>query len=321
MILVLSRSDQEGLVTVKECAAAVEDAFARHDASGVGEPIRRTLASDPGLFHVTLGLVPSPGSLAAKVNGWFPPAPGEAPRPTGAILLADSATGQLQCLLDSRLATQLRTAPITALSIRRFAPASARRVAILGAGSQLPSQVEAVRLTLPSARLVVWSRSAEHAERSARQAGPDVQAEADLAHATSGADVIITLTPSREAFLSASHVDDGTLVIALGADAPDKNELAPDLVARATLITDITAQCAAAGELRSALAVGAVQRSHVQAELGAILSGRVPFQRATPSGVVVVDSTGTAIQDAAAGRLIFDEAQRRGVGQLIELHR
>lgn len=319
MTLILRRCDLDGLVTLAECADAVEDAFRRHSASRLADPLRTTLISGPGSFHVTLGALPPPGSLATKVNGWFPTGEAGPARPNGAILLADAATGDVQSLMDSQRPTQLRTAALTVVAVRRFSSPGAHRVAVLGAGAQCRLQLEAIRLALPEPDVLLWSRTFDRAAQAAEHAGPGVRAVEDIAEATADADVIVTLTPSAEPILDASHVRPGTLVVALGADAPNKNELSAELSSQARFITDITSQCVTSGELRTAVAAGVMRVDDVHAQLGEILAGSEPSPRQTPSDIVIVDSTGTAIQDVAAARLFFDAAMQAGRGVEIEL--
>ena len=93
------------------------------------------------------------------------------------------------------------------------------------------------------------------------------------------------------------------IVAGIGADNGDKHELAPDLLARNTLVVDSLEQCAAIGDLHHALAAGAMELGAVHAELGDVVAG-ARRGRTAPDEITVFDSTGIAIQDvaAAAGR-------------------
>ena len=68
----------------------------------------------------------------------------------------------------------------------------------------------------------------------------------------------------------------GTFVAAVGADNEDKQEIDPALLAAAKVVTDLTAQAAAIGDLHHAIAARVMSAADVHAELGEIICGRKP---------------------------------------------
>ena len=68
------------------------------------------------------------------------------------------------------------------------------------------------------------------------------------------ADIILTCTPSRTPILN--QVRPGTFVAAVGADSEEKQEIAPELMARSKVVTDLTDQCATIGDLHHPIAAG-----------------------------------------------------------------
>lgn len=80
----------------------------------------------------------------------------------------------------------------------------------------------------------------------------------------------------------------GTPVAAVGSDAPTKRELHDDLLTAATLITDVTHQCAEVGEPHHRL------QTPVKAEPGEIVLG-TKTGRERAGHIAVFDSTGTAV--------------------------
>jgi ornithine cyclodeaminase/alanine dehydrogenase-like protein (mu-crystallin family) len=70
------------------------------------------------------------------------------------------------------------------------------------------------------------------------------------------------------------------------------------------VVTDITAQCARVGEVRSAIAAGVMTAEDVHAELGQIVSGKVKGRKGKE--LIVCDLTGTGAQDAAIGSYVMD---------------
>jgi ornithine cyclodeaminase/alanine dehydrogenase-like protein (mu-crystallin family) len=101
----------------------------------------------------------------------------------------------------------------------------------------------------------------------------------------------------------------GTFIAAVGADHEEKQEIDPRLMARAKVVTDLTEQAAAIGDLHQALRAGAMLRSDVHAELGEVVAGKKPG-RAREDEITIFDSTGTGLQDAAAALAVYRRASQ-----------
>ncbi|HEY9284995.1 MAG TPA: hypothetical protein VIP46_16190, partial [Pyrinomonadaceae bacterium] len=118
--------------------------------------------------------------------------------------------------------------------------------------------------------------------------------------------------------LARGDVRPGAFVAAVGADNPTKQEIDPSLMRSSKIVVDLLDQCALIGDLRHALAAGAVTRADVHAELGEIIAGR-KTGRTSAEEIIVFDSTGTALQDAAAAALAYERALRSGTGLSLNL--
>jgi hypothetical protein len=121
----------------------------------------------------------------------------------------------------------------------------------------------------------------------------------DLRAATRSSDVIVTCTSSHKSFLEADDVSPGTFIAAVGADNERKSEIAPSLLAVARIVTDQTAQCMKAGDLKNA----AAGKANVCGELVDVVKGRVA--RTAGDEIVIFDSSGLALQDLALCALIL----------------
>jgi ornithine cyclodeaminase/alanine dehydrogenase-like protein (mu-crystallin family) len=85
------------------------------------------------------------------------------------------------------------------------------------------------------------------------------------------------------------------------------------VLAASVVVTDITTQCAAMGDLHHAIAAGRMSADDVRGELGAIVAGRARG-RDNDRQVIVFDSTGTALQDVAAAAFVYERAVASGKG-------
>src|SRR5262245_23819232 len=283
MTLILSRSDVHALLTLPDCIAAVEQAFALHaDGKTLGPGVLGVHVPGGG-FHVkAAGLVGARRYFAAKTNANFPENPKAFGRPTiqGAVVLFDAGHGELLAVMDSGSITALRTGAATAVAAKYLARPESRVATIVGCGVQGEIQLAAIAAVLPLARARVIDVDADRARVLAARVGGTlgfpVEAVTDLQTSLHDSDVCVTCTPSRRAFVGRGDVRPGTFIAAVGADNQGKQELEPALVAGATLVVDVLEQCAEIGELQHVLAAGLLTREQVHAELADVVAGRKP---------------------------------------------
>jgi ornithine cyclodeaminase/alanine dehydrogenase-like protein (mu-crystallin family) len=201
---------------------------------------------------------------------------------------------------------------------RYLARADAHSAAIIGCGVQGRIQLKAVARVRQLDQIRLYDRDRDRAEKMARALARGTKAKVSVASdpraAARPSDIVVTCTSSHEPLLAAGDVMAGTFVAGVGADHPEKNELAPSLLAASRVVVDVLDQAATIGDLHHALEARAMTRDDVAAELGAIVAGRAPG-RTTPEQVFVFDSTGMALQDVAAAVVVYERARaaRRGV--------
>jgi ornithine cyclodeaminase/alanine dehydrogenase-like protein (mu-crystallin family) len=243
--------------------------------------------------------------VAVKINGNFPENPAKFGLPTvqGAVLLSDGSNGALLAIIDSAELTLRRTAAASALAARILAAPESTTVLICGSGEQGRAHGEAIWEAFPIANCLLWDRDNEAAEALAAELGGF--AVQDLNAAAEQAKLIICCTPAREPYLDLHMLRPGPFVAAVGADSPDKSEIAPSLMAAAKVVTDVTAQCAEMGDLHHAIEAGSMTQADVYTELGQLLVGE-KAGRTSPDEIIIFDSTGTGLQDVAAAAAIYE---------------
>jgi alanine dehydrogenase len=323
--LVLTRSDVADLLDLDACIAAVEQAFRAH---GETRPPTGVLGMPVpgGGFHIKAGVLEIDGRsyFAAKTNANFPGNPEQHGLPTiqGVIVLADAAQGTPLAVIDSMEITSLRTAAATAVAARYLARADAHSVAIIGCGVQGRIQLKAVARGRTIDQVRLYDRDRSRAEKMARPLARAMKADVSVADSPRAAarpsDIVITCTSSHEPLLTAGDVMAGSFVAGVGADHPEKNELAPSLLAASRVVVDVLDQAATIGDLHHALAAGAMKREDVAAELGSIVAGRDPG-RTTAEQLFVFDSTGMALQDVAAAAVVYERARKAKRGRKVRL--
>ncbi len=318
-VVLLDRETVSALLTLDDCIAAVEAAFAAHAEARALAPGLLHVDAESGEFHIKVGGLRGKRTyFAAKINGGFfnNRADFQLPNIIGLIVLADGSTGVPLAVMESGLVTRLRTGATTAVAAKYLARPASRTVTICGAGIQGEVQLRSLLRVLPIERAFVWSRSGAQAfaDSMRAQLQIDVQPADDLEVAARRSDIIVTCTPSRHWFLGRAHVAPGTFVAAVGCDSPDKQEIEPQLLAAASVVPDLHGQAAHVGDLHHAIAAGLMREDQIRGELGAVIVGRAP-QRLNDDEIIVFDSTGTALQDAAAAAAVYEKAQQLGRGR------
>jgi len=297
MTILLSRADVERLLTPHACIAAVEEAFCELAEGKVGPPGVLGMHG----FHVKAARLGT--YFAAKLNANFPGNPARGlPTIQGVVVLSDATDGRLLALMDSMSITALRTAAATAVAAKYLSREDSETLLICGCGAQAAAQLAAVLAVRRPA--TVLSYDVDPAKRLA-----GATPVADLREAIARSDIVVTCTTAKKYIVAMDMVRPGTFIAAVGADHEDKQEIDPQLMARAKVVTDLTSQAEKIGDLHHALAAGAV----VHAELGELAAGKKPG-RTSDDEITVFDSTGTGLQDVAAAIAAYQRALAERAG-------
>lgn len=292
MTRIFTRDDVRELLSIDDCINAVESVFRRFGEGDVAAPASLAVHVDGGGFHVKAAAVDT--VFAAKLNANFPANPAKHRLPTiqGVLILADAVRGTPLAIMDSSEITTLRTAAASAVAAKYLARRDASVMTICGWGVQGRAHREAIARVRAISKVFTI----------------DVDNIAELDSAIAASDIVVTTTPSRRPFIEPRHLHPGLFVAAVGADNPEKSEIAPDALADARVVVDVLEQASAMGDLHHALATGAMRREDVYAELAQIVAGK-RAARTSSDEIFIFDSTGTALQDGVAAELVY----RRGV--------
>ncbi len=321
-LLCLNHDDVGKLLTPEAALEAVEAAHRDLAAGAAFQPLRR--AEFPPGSPGFLGLMPgalggSHPALGVKALAIFPRNRDRGlASHQGALLLFSPETGEPEALIDADAVTAIRTAAASALATRLLARPDAGDLAILGAGVQARTHLAALSRVRPLRRVRAWSPHPERvrafAESAAEDAPVPVEPASSPEAAARGADLLVTVTASREPVLLGGWVAPGAHVNAVGACIPSMREIDSDLAARASIFTDVRESALAeAGDLLIPIREGRLPADPIRAELGALLTGAHPG-RTSPDETTLYESLGVAIQDLAVGRFLVGAATAAGVG-------
>ena len=308
-------ADMVNRVDPQELMSALALAFQDVSSGKAVMPTRTSIAvrEEDARLLVMPAYVPSAAALATKLVALYPRNPARGlPFVVGIVVLFDVSTGEPIATIDGAAVTALRTGYASAVAANALARADARTLAIVGAGVQARSHAIAMSKVRQLTHIRISSRTRSRADELADDLRTDLDVEVtvtdDIEAAVRGADIVVTATTSMSPLLTASMVDAGSHVCAVGAFGPDMRELADDLVAAAAILAvDTRAGCLAEAEdLKSPIGKGLVATDAVT-EMGEILLGS-KAGRSSADQISIYKSVGMAALDVAAARVIYDQA-------------
>jgi ornithine cyclodeaminase/alanine dehydrogenase-like protein (mu-crystallin family) len=282
---------------MKELIPVMEKALIDFSAGNVNQPVRSGIEVDPpgGFFFMMPALAEG---LGVKIVTFYPSnADLGIPTHMATIFLVDQQTGSPLAVMDGRLITEMRTAAVSAVATKLLASPDARVLAILGSGVQARSHHGALGLVRHFEEVRVWSRTAEHAERFAKEIGATAM---PVEAAVRDADVVVAATSSTTPVLKGSWLKPGSHVNAIGACRPDWRELDDDVMAN---VVFVDSRAGAVKESGDVIHSGA----KIYAELGEALAGKV---NPRTNETTIFKSLGMAVEDIAAATLVYRSINR-----------
>lgn len=322
-MLVISAAEVEALLPMPVAIEAMRSAMIQVSKRQVVLPLRQfmPIPDAPGKLGLMPGYIAEPPLFGVKTVAKYVHPPGS-PHGShvGIVQLFDANTGLLLAIIEGGSLTAIRTAAASALATDALARPDATRLAILGTGEQARRHVAAIMAVRDITHVSVWGRSAAHAIAFAAEIDLPVTAAATVASAVADADIVCTTTPAVDPILFGAMLRPGTHVNLVGSAIPTTAEADNDLVARSEFYVDYReAALAQAGELRNAIAAGAVGPAHIRGEIGELLLGQVPG-RSSADAITVYKSLGVTAQDLTAADVVFRAASAAGIGHEIALH-
>ena len=325
-MLIINQAEVVQALPMKACVELMRETLAAHAEGHAVQPLRTHIATPDrkGIMATMPGYLAPAHALGIKVLTVFPANEGTAvDSHQGAVLLFEAERGILLAILDATAVTGIRTAAVSGLATDLLARADAGELAILGAGTQALTHVEAMLAVRRIRSLRLWNRTAERGQQLAAliesRFGQRVELCPSVQDAVAGADIICTTTAAREPILRNEWISPGAHLNVVGSSIPAKREVETALMVRARLFVDVRESALKEpGDIVIPIQEGAIGPEHIVAELGELASGRSAWQRQADD-VTLFKSQGIAIEDIASARFVYEEARRRGLGTEVAL--
>jgi ornithine cyclodeaminase/alanine dehydrogenase-like protein (mu-crystallin family) len=325
-ILIVPQADVPRLLPIGACIEAMEAVFRQLALGRAILPLRQVmwLPGQAAALAAMPAFLEEPRALGLKAIGYFPSNQGT-PEDShqGAVLLFEPDRGRILAIIDATAITAIRTAAVSGLATRVLAREDAGDLAILGSSVQARTHLEAMLLARRIRRVRVASRRFENARRFAaresRRHGIEVEPVERARDAVAGADIICTVTSSKEPVLLGNWISAGAHINAVGSSIPGARELDTAAVVGSRLYVDRRESALGeAGDLLGPIREGAIGENHIRGELGEVLLGRIPG-RESPEDVTLFESLGLAVEDLAAAHAVYLRATAEGAGHSVAL--
>lgn len=240
----------------------------------------------------------------------------------GCVLLFSIETGELLALMNASAITAIRTAAVSGVATRLLAREDAHDLALIGAGVEARTHLEAMSCVRQITRARVASRTNEGALRFADEVqaryGFPIEAVEIVEKAVRGADLIVMATSASEPVLKRAWIKDGAHINSIGGYSPATRELDTETVAASKLFVDRRESAEnEAGDYLIPLKEGAIDSNHIRAEIGEILIGNASGRSSTQE-ITLFKSLGLAVEDLAAAEYVYRKAKSENAGTWVE---
>ncbi len=318
MTRILTRSEVAGLVTMADAVEAVEEAFGAmvRGESQMPSKVYLSMADLDGDFRA----MPARRGEFASLK-WVNAHPHNPeryglPAVLASLILNDARKASTLAVMDATRITALRTGAAAAVATKHClageVPAS---LGIVGAGVQGKLLIEAHRVIYPNITVVVADLDTARATALASEFG----GRTGTLEAACACTVVCTATPARRPVVQLEHLGpDCRHINAMGADAPNKQEIAGAVLKSAWLIVDSREQATHSGEVNVPLHDGLLTAADIAGDIGQVVAGHL--KRPPTARLSLFDSTGLAIQDLALAERALARAEANNIGLLVDLH-
>jgi ornithine cyclodeaminase/alanine dehydrogenase-like protein (mu-crystallin family) len=324
-IRVLRGVEVRQLLPMAECIELMQRTMIAVAEGRVVLPLRSILRmpGERGMMGMMPGYLAEPECFGVKLVSLIPRnKPPQYSSHLGLVLLFEAEHGRPVALLDAAEITAIRTAAASGLATRLLARPEAGDLALLGAGEQARSHLEAMLSVRSLRRIRVWARDRDKArifaDAQGARHGIVVETSPTVREAIAGADIICTVTKAREPILQGDWLTPGVHINVVGSSIAAAAEIDTAAVVKARFFVDRRESTInEGGEYLRALKAGAITAEHILGEIGEVANGSKAGRR-SPLDVTIYKSLGIAPQDLASAHHVLEKARAAGVGQIID---
>jgi ornithine cyclodeaminase/alanine dehydrogenase-like protein (mu-crystallin family) len=313
----LREADVERLLDMPTALDAVEEALRQHGQGRASNQPRRRIFVPNGTLHVMSAGMPGWGIAGLKA---YTAVKGKV---RFLVLLFSAESGELLAMIEADRLGQVRTGAATGIATKYMARSDSRVVGIFGTGYQAETQLQAVCAVRRVEEVRAYGRDPERRRRFCVEMEPRLGCAVRPADSPEqvlkGADIVITITTSKEPVFDGRLVEPGQHLNVAGSNTVQKREVDDETIRRADriVVDQIEDAWIESGDLTGPVARGITSWDRMR-ELGEVVCGKTPG-RERPDEVTLFKSNGLAIEDIATARRVLERAKAEGVGVEVPL--
>jgi len=324
MVLLLAEKDLRQSLTMDEAIQCTETAFKEYHSGRLLMPPRMAvdLRSTAGSLRVMSASLPYLGRFGLKTLTGVP-GKRDPHESYFMVLLFDLKDGKVLSLMAGDYLTRVRTGAATGVATKYLSRNDSKSLGLFGAGVQAETQVLAISCVRSLSTVKIYDLYENKAQELAKSIGNKLKAEIEIVDkpqiAAANTDILVAVTTSKEPVIRGELLRAGVHVNSVGANSPQKKEIDPQGFKISKIVVDFKDQVLEeAGDLRDAVASGAITVEDIYGELGEIVSGVKPG-RTNKDEITLFKSVGIAIEDVAVATKAYENALRKGLGKNITL--
>ncbi|MDA4111032.1 MAG: ornithine cyclodeaminase family protein [Thaumarchaeota archaeon] len=325
MVLMLSRSDLEQVLSMGDMIDSLEEAF-KELALGKVFIIPRSIVVLPK-EEGWIGIMPAYGmnSFSTKIVTLYTKNfERNLPTIMGTIVLNDPVTGAVLAIMDGTFITGMRTGGLGGLAAKYLSRKDSSTVGIFGAGTQAKTQLVALKEVRNISDAMVYDSVRERAKSYVDEMSKKLDLQIKIADEPRdilrASDIVVTVSTSKTPLFDGKEIRPGTHINAFGNYKPDERELDTETILKSRVFVDYEeAALSEAGDLIIPINEGKFRRDEIIGNLGEVLLGSKPG-RTSAKEITLFKSVGLGIQDCAAASLAYRNAVRKKIGINVDLN-
>ena len=324
-MLILNATEVRRVLPMEIAIDTVATAYAAVSRAESLTPLRTPMELPHGTILAMPAYLMPTGTAGVKIVSVFPDNPTHGlPTITGLMILLDGSSGVPLAAMDAAALTAIRTGASGGVAADYLARRDANVVALIGAGVQGRTQLQAVAAVRGVSEIRIYDVNPENADSLIRDMEHGSSARFDrcdtAAAAVRGADVILCATTASLPVFSAGDLQPGVHVTGVGSFHPGMAEIGADTLKRANrIVVDSREACLEeAGDFIQPICRGEITADVINSEIGEIVTGDRPG-RSTEEEITVFKAVGLAALDVAVAQTTYCRALDRGMGTQVSM--
>ena len=316
----ITEADVVELMHLGEAIDALEGTL-KLEAEGKARPMNKThqtweAEGGLGTLHAIGATVEGAQTIGTKT---WAHTPGGA---TPLLMLWDSDSGRLKCIIEAFALGQMRTGAMSGLATRWMAAEDADTFALIGTGKQAITQVAAVAAVRPVKTLKIFSPTPDKRrafiEKLREEAfNFEIRECVSAAEACEGASIVTAITRAKEAFLDESLLQPGAHLNAVGAITPERCEFDGSVLPLAAMVAvdNVDSVRRLSQEFQKHYGEDEEAWRAVRPISAVIAEGK---GRPADARLTLFKAMGMGLSDLAVGIELFERAKAAGKGRVFE---